>query len=75
MISETEYAQAVAEFMTRKGVTRCPTVCAVPTRASLTEADRAALRDYETRREEVRRARLLRFGRWCLPAEGYQRPS
>src|SRR5690242_19298469 len=27
MISDTEYARAVAEFVRRKGVTRCPTVC------------------------------------------------
>ena len=28
-MSDTDYAKAVAEFMSRKGVTRCPTVCVV----------------------------------------------
>ena len=59
-MSETEAARAVAEFMSRNGVTRCPTACVVATRASVTEADRAALRTYEARREEARRARLRR---------------
>ena len=34
-MSDTDYAQAVAEFMKKKGVTRCPTVCAVPTRGAV----------------------------------------
>ena len=53
-MSESEYAKAVAEFMSRKGVTRCPTVCAVPTHASIAAADRQALR----RRAEEREARI-----------------
>lgn len=57
-MSETEYAKAVAEFMSRKGVTRCPTVCVVPTHGSVTESDRNALRDYEARREAARQAKL-----------------
>jgi len=56
-MSETEYASAVAEFMNRKGVTRCPTACVVPTRASVTDADRAALRDHEAARAAARQAR------------------
>jgi hypothetical protein len=56
--SETEYAAAVAEFLRKKGVTRCPTVCAVPTRGSTTEADRAALRNYNEAREAARLERL-----------------
>ena len=46
-MSETEYARAVAEFMSKKGVTRCPTVCVLPTHADVAEADRVALRDYD----------------------------
>src|SRR5579863_6342260 len=46
MMSETEYASAVAEFLSKKGITRCPTACIVPTHASVPEADRTALRDY-----------------------------
>jgi hypothetical protein len=60
-MSETEYAKAVAEFMSRKGVTRCPTVCVVPTHASVNEADRDALRDYEAAREAARLAKLRNY--------------
>jgi hypothetical protein len=57
-MSETEYARAVAEFLSKRNVTRCPTACVVPTRASVTEADRAALRDYDAAREAARQAKL-----------------
>jgi hypothetical protein len=60
-MSETEYAKAVAEFMSRKGVTRCPTVCVVPTHASVNEADRDALRDYEAAREAARLDKLRNY--------------
>ncbi len=60
-MSETEYASAVAEFMSRKGVTRCPTVCIVPTHASVAEADRAALRDYDAARDAARLAKLRNY--------------
>ncbi len=65
MISDTEYARAVADFIDRNGVTRCPTVCLAPTRADVSEDDRAALRDHQATREAVRRSRLrerLRMG-------------
>lgn len=58
MISETEYASAVAEFLRKKGITRCPTACIVPTHASVTEADRIALRDHDAARDAARQARL-----------------
>jgi len=58
VISETEYARAIAEFLSKKNVTRCPTACVVPTRASVTEADRNALRDYDAAREAARQAKL-----------------
>jgi hypothetical protein len=60
-MSETEYARAVAEFMKKKGVTRCPTACVVPTRASVTEADRAALRNYDAAREAARLEKLRNY--------------
>ena len=60
-MSETEYARAVAEFMKKKGVTRCPTACVVPTRASVTEADRAALRNHDAAREAARLAKLRNY--------------
>jgi hypothetical protein len=60
-MSETEYAKAIAEFMSKKGVTRCPTACVVPTRASVTEADRAALRNHDAAREAARLARQRNY--------------
>lgn len=60
-MSETEYAKAVAEFMSKRGVTRCPTACVVPTRANVTEADRDALRSYEAAREAARLAKLRNY--------------
>ena len=54
---DTEYARAIAEFVSRKGVTRCPTVCLAPTRASVSDADRVALRSHAEIRDAVRRAR------------------
>ncbi|HTV91057.1 MAG TPA: hypothetical protein VME41_18740 [Stellaceae bacterium] len=61
MISEHEYASAVAEFMRKKGVTRCPTVCVLPTHANVGEADRAALRDHAAAREAARQAKLRSY--------------
>ena len=57
-MSETEYAKAVAEFLSKRNVTRCPTACVVPTRASVPDADRAALRDYDAAREAARQVKL-----------------
>jgi hypothetical protein len=53
-MSEADYQAAVAAFLSTKGVTRCPTVCVVPTQASISEADRAAYRDYVAAREAAR---------------------
>jgi len=53
-MSEAEYEAAVAAFLRTKGVTRCPTVCVVPTQATVAEADRAAYRDYVAAREAAR---------------------
>jgi len=61
VISETEYARAVAEFLRKRSITRCPTACVVPTRASVTEADRAALRDHDAAREAARQAKLHNY--------------
>jgi hypothetical protein len=56
-MADTDYAKAVAEFLSQKGVTRCPTACVVPTRANVGESDRLALRNYEAAREAARMAR------------------
>lgn len=60
-MSETEYASAVAEFLRRRTITRCPTACVVPTRASVTEADCAALRNHDAAREAAREAKLRSY--------------
>jgi hypothetical protein len=61
MMSDAEYADAVAEFMRNKGVTRCPTVCIVPTHASVGEEDRTALRSYNEAREAARLAKARNY--------------
>ena len=61
MISETEYATAIAEFLCKRSITRFPTACVVPTRASVTEADRVALRDYDAARDAARQAKLRNY--------------
>lgn len=53
-MSQNDYEAAIAEFLRRKGVTRCPTVCVVPTHASPSDADRVALRSYDAAREAAR---------------------
>jgi hypothetical protein len=47
-----EYEAAVAAFIRDKGVTRCPTACALPTQGTVPAADRAALADYAEAREK-----------------------
>ena len=48
--------EAVAEFIRTKGITRCPTVCVLPTQASIGAADRAALQAYAVVNDQARRA-------------------
>ena len=60
-MSETEYAKAIEEFLRKKSITRCPTACVIPTRATVGEADRAALRDYDEAREAARQAKLRNY--------------
>ena len=67
MISDTEYARAVAEFLSERGVTRCPTACVVPTLASVSDADRVALRSHAETRETVRRARRRAMQQMIAP--------
>ena len=58
VLSDNDFAAAVAEFIRTRGVTKCPTACVVPTQASVAAADREALSEYEARRAERRRARV-----------------
>jgi len=59
---QTDYETAVALFLRTRSVTRCPTVCAVPTQATVAAADRAAYRDYVAAKEVARleKAKSLR---------------
>jgi hypothetical protein len=57
-MSQADYEAAVAAFLRTKGVTRCPTVCVVPTQATVAEADRAAYRDYVAAQEAARAEKL-----------------
>ena len=59
-MTQQELDAQVAAFIRAKGVTRCPTACAVPTQASVAEADREALRRRDEAREAKREARKLR---------------
>ncbi|GEM_PF-3019198 len=49
-----DYEAEIAAFIRAKGVTRCPTVCLVPTQGSTDPADRAALRRRTEHREALR---------------------
>jgi hypothetical protein len=70
---DDEYRAAVAAFIRAKGITRCPTACALPTQGTVPAADRAALEDYAVARDNTRQRRLAvqervrRVGR--LPGE------
>ena len=57
-MSEADYEAAVAAFLRTKGVTRCPTVCVVPTQATVAEADRAAYRVHVATQEAARVEKL-----------------
>lgn len=69
-VSQTEYEAAVARFLQTKAVTRCPTVCVVPTQATVADSDRAAYRDYVAAKEAERleKARTLRLPPSAMPA-------
>ena len=65
IVSDHNPQAIIAEYIRTNGVTRCPTACVVPTQASVTAADRAALEEYAIERTRQRRekaaarARLL----------------
>ncbi|MBV8506986.1 MAG: hypothetical protein JOZ11_14410 [Alphaproteobacteria bacterium] len=52
---EEEYEAAVAAFIRRNGITRCPTACVLPTQATPAAADRVALQRYAALRSQSRR--------------------
>ena len=53
-MSQADYEATIAAFLRTRGVTRCPTVCVVPTQATVAEADRAAYRNYVAAQEAAR---------------------
>ncbi len=46
MMYQDEHEAAVAAFIRSKGITRCPTACALPTQGTIDAADRAALQSH-----------------------------
>lgn len=66
-MTDAEYQAAVAAFLARKGVTRCPTVCVSPTQAEVAEGDRAAYRDHVAAKESARQERLKSLSRLPPP--------
>ena len=56
-MANDEYRAAVAAFIRAKGITRCPTACALPTQGTVPAADRAALEDYANTRALTRQKR------------------
>jgi hypothetical protein len=57
-IPENDHEAAVAEFIRKRGVTRCPTACVLPSQGSIAAADRAALAEYAMARDRARRAKV-----------------
>jgi hypothetical protein len=60
-MSQVDYEAALAVFLRKKAITRCPTVCVVPTQASIAERDRAEYRDYEAAKEAARLERQTKL--------------
>jgi hypothetical protein len=58
VMRQDEREAAVAAFIRSKGVTRCPTACALPTQGTIAAADRAALQNYVTERAKPRRQKI-----------------
>jgi len=54
---------AIAEFISKHGITRCPTACVVATQGEVGASDRAALAAYATGRERSRQARSAQRAR------------
>jgi len=57
-MTDVEYQAAVAAYLAKNSVTRCPTVCVAPTRAQIAESDRAAYRHHVAAKEAARSERL-----------------
>jgi hypothetical protein len=73
VISDDNCETVIAEYIRTKGVTRCPTACVVPTQASVTEADRAALEEYRSERDRQRREKAAARTRIILGGGQFRR--
>ena len=60
-MSQTEYEAAVARFLAKKAITRCPTACVTSTHAAPGESDVVALRSYSAAKEAARTQKMLHF--------------
>ena len=69
IVSEHNCDSVIAEYIQKKGVTRCPTACAVPTQASVSKADQAALEEYAVERARQRREKAVARARLLLGTE------
>jgi hypothetical protein len=58
-----DYKAAVAALIRTRGVTRCPTACALPTQGTVPPGDRVALADYAEARDKRQAARERPFCR------------
>ena len=64
-MSQNDYEAAIAAFIRSKGITRCPTACAVRTQGTVSKSDQEAL---QKRAVEVEIRRVRRRGRDPLAA-------
>ena len=56
---QDEHEIAVAAFIRSKGITRCPTACALPTQGTIDAADRAALQSYAATRAKSHQRKIV----------------
>jgi hypothetical protein len=70
IVAEYNSDLVIAEYIRTRGVTRCPTACVVPTQASVSTADRAALAQYAVERARHRREKAAARARllWTIDA-------
>ena len=54
-----EHEAAVAAFIRSKGITRCPTACALPTQGTVNAVDRAALQNHAAARSQSRQQKIV----------------
>ena len=54
VMSQSEYEAAVAAYIEKRGITRCPTACVVRTQGTVSLADREALQKRAAEAEQLR---------------------